>query len=303
LYIILFFRFLRRAPYSKWHVGRKRKNKMPTILDGKKLSAEVLKGLAEKVTKMNRELRLGIVLVGNDPASIAYIEQKKKTGEKIGVTVDIFKYEPTISTTKLRSEVGRLCRLPHMGGVIVQLPLPESINTQSILNAVLPWRDVDVLSAAMSGKLYAGTSPVLPPTAAAIMKLIESGNIEVAGKTVAIVGTGKLVGKPTGFAMGTRGATVLMINSSTKNPADLIRQADIVVAGVGKPNFITADMVKEGAVIIDAGYEQVNGKLVGDVEPAAFEKSSAYTPVPGGVGPMTVAMLFSNLVTLSEKGN
>ena len=273
---------------------------MPTILDGKKLSAEVLKDLAEKVTEMNRELRLGIVLVGEDPASVAYIEQKKKTGEKIGVTVDIFKYEPTISTTKLRAEVGRLCRLPHMGGVIVQLPLPENITTQSILNAVLPWRDVDVLSAAMSGKLYAGTSPVLPPTAGAIMKLIERYELEVQGKVVAVVGTGKLVGKPTGFALTQRGATVLMINSSTERPAELIKQADIVIAGVGKPGFITADMVKEGAVIIDAGYEQVDGKLVGDVDPAAFEKASAYTPVPGGVGPMTVAMLFSNLVTLNS---
>jgi len=273
---------------------------MSIILDGKKLSEEVLADLAEKVKKMNRELRLGIVLVGNDPASVAYIEQKKKTGEKIGVTVDIFNYEPDISTTKLRAEVGRLCRLPHMGGVIVQLPLPETITTQSILNAVLPWRDVDVLSTAMSGKLYAGTSLVLPPTAAAIMKLVDSYGIEVQGMVVAIVGTGKLVGKPTGFAMSQRGATVLMINSSTQNPADLIRQADIVVAGVGKPQFITADMVKDGAVIIDAGYEQVDGKLVGDVAPAAFEKSSAYTPVPGGVGPMTVAMLFSNLVTLNS---
>lgn len=273
---------------------------MPTILDGKKLSAEVLADLAEKVKRMNRELRLGIILVGDDPASVAYTEQKKKTGEKIGITVDIFKYEPNTSTTKLRAEVGRICRLPHMGGVIVQLPLPEGINTQSILNAVLPDRDVDVLSVAMSGKLYAGTSPVLPPTAAAIMKLIDSYNIEVRGKTVAIVGTGKLVGKPTGFAMSQQGATVLMINSSTKNAADLIRQADIVVAGVGKPSFITADMVKEGAVIIDAGYEQIDGKLVGDVAPEAFEKSSAYTPVPGGVGPMTVAMLFSNLIALNS---
>ncbi|MEX0916684.1 MAG: bifunctional methylenetetrahydrofolate dehydrogenase/methenyltetrahydrofolate cyclohydrolase, partial [Candidatus Spechtbacterales bacterium] len=152
----------------------------------------------------------------------------------------------------------------------------------------------------MSGKLYAGTSPVLPPTASAIMKLIDANNIEIKGKVVAIVGTGKLVGKPTGFAMGTQGATVLMINSSTKNAADLIRQADIVIAGVGKPNFITPDMVREGAVIIDAGYEQVDGKLVGDVAPEAFKKSSAYTPVPGGVGPMTVAMLFSNLVTLNS---
>lgn len=270
------------------------------LLDGKKLADEILSGLKEEVSKLNKKIKLGIVLVGDNTVSEKYIERKKKIGEGLGVEVRVYKYGADITTKKLREQIGVVCRVPNMGGVIVQLPLPEHINTQGVLDAVLPEKDVDVLGAKALGKFYVGKSSVMPPTVAGIIKLLEEYKIEVKGKTVAVVGQGRLVGKPATIVFEQMGATVLTINEFTENKEELIKKADIIVSGVGRPGLITKKMVKEGVVVIDAGTTAENGKLVGDVSKDVAEVASYITPVPGGVGPMTVAMLFWNLVELNK---
>lgn len=273
---------------------------MTKILDGKKLADEILSGLKEEINKLNKKIKLGIVVIGDDEVSAKYIERKKKIGEELGIEVKVYKYDTNITTKKLREEVGHICRLPTVGGVIVQLPLPEHINIQGVLDAVLPEKDVDVLSAKALGKFYVGKSSILPPTVSGILRLLEEYKIEIKGKTVAIVGQGRLVGKPASIVFEEIGATVLAINEFTENKEELIKKADIIVSGVGKPGLITKDIVKGGAVVIDAGTTAENGKLVGDIAEDVKEVVSYITPVPGGVGPMTVAMLFWNLVELNK---
>ena len=271
------------------------------MLDGKKCAQQVLENLQKTRSTIPHKTKLGIILVGDDPASISYIEQKKKTGESLNIQVETFNFPVDVSTRALRHEVGRVCRLSNMRGVIIQLPLPKNINKQAILNAVLPTHDIDALSNIRTGQLYNNTHAILPPTVASIMHLLETYNIPVEEKIVAVVGTGALVGRPTALALLHKKATVVLINSSTKNPARLIQQADIVVAGTGKPHSITPDMVKQDAILIDAGYAVQDKKILGDFHPDAREKSSFYTPVPNGVGALTVAMLYSNLFQLIQQ--
>jgi len=271
------------------------------LLDGKKLSDEILSDLKKEIKKLNKKIKLGIILVGNDAVSEKYIERKKKVGEELDIEIKLYKYDKDITTKKLREKVAVICRIPNMGGVIVQLPLPKHINTQGILDAVLPEKDVDVLSSKALGKFYVGKSLILPPTVAGILKLLEKYKIELEGKTVAVIGQGRLVGKPASTMLEQKGATILAINEDTTNKDGLIKQADIIISGVGKPGVITKDVVKKDAVIIDAGTTVENGVLVGDVADNAASVASYITPVPGGVGPMTVAMLFWNLIELNKK--
>lgn len=270
------------------------------VLDGKKLSEKILNELKTEIATLNKRIKLGIVLVGDDEVSVKYIEKKIKAGEKLGVEVKVYKYDKDITTKKLREQIGVICHIPHTEGVLVQLPLPEHINTQSILDAVLPEKDIDVLGAKALGRFYVGKSPITPATIAGILRLIDEYKIEIKGKTVAVIGQGRLVGSPMSIALMQRGATVISVNEFTENKEELIKKADMVVSGVGKPGLITKDMIKKGAVIIDAGTTAENGKLVGDVAEDAKEVASYITPVPGGVGPMTVAMLLYNLVELSK---
>ena len=275
------------------------------LLDGKKISEKIEKELKEKVLKIKKPLTLAIVLVGENQASKKYIEQKKKFGKEIKVGVEIFKFPKTISTQKLRREVGKISKKTRISGLIVQLPLPKNINTQYVLNAVSAKKDVDALTRELSGRIYLGSSPILPPTTAGILKLSDGYKIEVKGKSVVIIGFGKLVGQPTSIVLAQRGATITVINEFTQNKEEFIKLADIVISGVGKPNIVTKKMLKDGVVVVDAGYSTVPGKagtvqFIGDVNKDAESVASYITPVPGGVGPMTVAMLFSNLIELSK---
>ena len=274
---------------------------MPTILDGKKRAEQVLENLQNIRSTIPNKTRLGIVLVGDDPTSISYIQQKKKTGESLNIAVEIFNFPVDVSTRTLRHEIGKICRLSNMRGVLVQLPLPKTINKQAVLNAVLPTHDIDALSNTRCGQLYNNTHTILPPTVASIIHLLEQHNISLQQKIVAVIGTGALVGRPTALALLHKKATVLLINSSTQNPAHLTQQADIVIAGTGNPHAITPDMIKQDAILIDAGYAIQNKKILGDFHPDAQKKSSFYTPVPNGVGALTVAMLYSNLFTLIKQ--
>lgn len=287
---------------------------MATIIDGKQLSEKILNELKVEISKLNYSPRLGIVLVGDDAASLSYVERKKKMGADIGVEVKVYKFEKDISTRKLREKINHIQRVQRIKGVIVQLPLPEHINTGYILNTIKENKDVDRLSKEASGKLYQYQLPnpappggpglaLLPPTVAGIERLLEEYKIEVKGKHTVIAGYGRLVGKPASIMFKEMGATVSILDEFTPEEIKkaLTKSADIVVSGVGKPDLITKDILKEGIVVIDAGTSMKDGKLVGDFAEDIKDIASYYTPVPGGIGPMTVAMLFYNLVKLIQQ--
>ena len=268
------------------------------ILDGKKLSEKILSDLKKEISEINRPIELAIVLVGNNPASLAYTKRKQKIGEELGIKVKIYKYEENISTRKLREEINKLNKNKKIKGIIAQLPLPNHINTESMLDAIKAKKDIDVLGRESVGRLYKNKSKILPPTVAGIKKLLDEYKIKYKGKNVAIVGYGSLVGKPASMVFANEGASIFVLRSSTKNKNKLLREADIIISGVGKPNLITKKDVKKGVIIMDAGMSEQNGKLVGDVADEVKKIAKYITPVPGGVGPMTVAMLFWNLLEL-----
>lgn len=273
------------------------------ILDGKKLSEKILKDIEQEVVNMKTPPHLGIVLVGDDPASLVYVKQKEKIGKNIGIPVEIFSYPKDISTHKLRAEISRISHMKKIQGLIVQLPLPVSINESRILNAIPPEKDVDVLGKTALGAFTQGTSIVTPPTVGAILRLLKEYNINLSEKNVVIVGAGSLVGLPMSNEATRQGATVSVINENTRNPETITREADIIITGTPTPEHIGGKAIKEGAVVIDAGYtKDKGGKTTGNVIfKEASKKASFITPVPGGIGPMTVAILFQNLLTLSKR--
>ncbi len=270
-------------------------------IDGQAIADEILEEAERELQNLQKKVKLGIVLVGDNSVSKAYVEKKRKAGENIGVEVKSFEYPEDISTRKLRKEIVKICKRPNMEGVIVQLPLPSHINKQYILNAVSPEKDVDVLSERMSGKLYTGNANIYPATAGGVMKILDRYSIEIHGKSAVVVGFGQLVGKPVAHLLAQNNATVTILNEFTPDIAPYIKNADILISGAGQPRLIKKEMVKKEAIVIDAGTSKEKGKIVGDASPDVLENASYLTPVPGGVGPVTVAMLFRNLVTLAKK--
>lgn len=275
-----------------------------TLLDGKKLAEKILEELRRDIAAFPKPPRLAVVMVGEDPATESYIRQKTRTAGKIGVTVKLFRFPPEISTNALREKAGEIARDKKNDGVIVQLPLPPHINTQTVLNAVTPEKDVDMLSSRAVGNFESGKSRILPPVVGAVDAFFREYGISVKGKHALVVGAGRLVGKPIANWFMREGATVSVAQSHTENLGELARMADIIVSGVGKPNLIRGGMVKDGVVVVDAGTSEAGDKLVGDVDfETVAPKASFITPVPGGVGPMTGAMLLKNLIVLSRQKN
>lgn len=258
------------------------------IIDGKKIAEEIKASLSAK------GLKLAIVQVGDDEASNKFIEHKQKFAEEIGVETRIYNLPKNISTSQLRLKMAEISHIKENNGVILQLPLPKQINTQYVLNGIIPAKDVDVLCSRAFGDFVTGHSKILPPVVAAIKIIFEKYNIEVKGKNIVVVGAGRLVGKPAATWLINQEATVSVLNEFTPDISKFTREADIIVAGTGKPSLIKPDMVKDGVIIIDAG------SLIGDVDPAVEKKSSLFTPVPGGIGPLTVAMVFKNLIELNK---
>ena len=272
------------------------------LLDGKKLSGKILLELKEEITGMGKKLRLAVVVVGENPVVRKFIEQKKKFGESIGIDVRIYPFDEKITTNELRKRMSEIVHEEKNTGVIIQLPLPSQINTQYILNSITPEKDVDVLSSRALGNFVSGKSQIMPPVAGAIRALLEEYGIDYKNKNIVIVGAGNLVGKPVALWRLYEKVTFGVVRSNTQNPQEFLKYADIIISGVGRPKFITGDMVKEGVVVIDAGTSESEGKLVGDVDfDSVAPKASFITPVPGGVGPVTVAILFKNLFTLAKK--
>lgn len=271
------------------------------ILDGKKLSQKILEEVKQEIAALEQKLRLAVVVVGNDPVVTKFIAQKRKAADEVGIDVRVYPFEESITTNELRKRMNEIVHEERNTGVIVQLPLPAHINPQYILNSVTAEKDVDVLSARSIGNFAVGKSPIMPPIAGAVKALFEEYKIDYKNKYLVILGAGNLVGKPTALWLLNEKATFSIVCSSTKNPKEFLQNADIIISGIGKPKFITGDLVKDGVAVIDAGTSESEGKVVGDVDfDSVAPKCSFITPVPGGVGPVTVAMLLKNLITLSQ---
>ncbi|SMP02418.1 methylenetetrahydrofolate dehydrogenase (NADP+) / methenyltetrahydrofolate cyclohydrolase [Desulfurobacterium pacificum] len=276
---------------------------MAVILDGKKLSEKIKKELKEEVENLKkqglREPALAVVLVGNDPASEIYVRNKIKSCQAVGIrSVDV-KLPEDITQEKLNDIVKELNEDEGIDGIIVQLPLPEHLSCREVIEYISPEKDVDGFHPENAGKCLLGLyeKGLMPCTPAGVMKIFEEYGIELQGKNAVMVGHSNIVGKPLANMMINANATVSVCHVYTKDLASFTKEADILCVATGVPHLIKADMVKEGAVVIDIGISRVNGKIVGDVDfENVKEKAYAITPVPGGVGPMTIAMLLYNTV-------
>lgn len=276
------------------------------VIDGKKIAEEIKQELKKEVELIDEPIKLAIIQVGDNPASSKFVEKKEKFAEEIGVKAKVYKFPEDISTSKLRKKIAEIVHPSADGrqrlGVIIQLPLPSHINTQYILDSVPLGKDVDVLSAKATGEFSAGKSNILPPVVGAVREILSLGDLvsKLVGKNVVVVGAGLLVGKPVATWLINEGATVTVLDKNTRDIKPFTLMADIIISGAGSPGLIKPDMIKDGAVLIDAGTSEQSGKLVGDIDPACSDKASLFTSVPGGVGPITVAMVFKNLVALNK---
>jgi len=269
------------------------------VIDGKKLSEEIIEELKKERELIPKKIRLAVVLVGDNPASLSFIKQKEKVAKELNIDFRLYQYEDSIKTKELRKKVNEICRVTYNRGVVIQLPLPDSINSQVVLNALLSLKDPDILSEKNLGGFYTNRLKVLPPVVEVIKFLLGKYQINPEGKNVLIIGRGQLVGKPVGLWFIHQRATVTVANSQTKNLENLLKTADIIVTSAGKLNLITAEMVKDGVVIFDAAVLSEAGKLKGDCDfDSLKDKAALITPVPGGIGPLTVAFLFKNLLEM-----
>lgn len=278
---------------------------MAHLIDGKKISQEIKDELKEKVAEYRKEGKkaaLAVVQVGNDPASTVYVRNKKNACAYIGIESVSYEIPEETREEALLALIDELNGREDINGILVQLPLPKHINEEKIILAISPEKDVDGFHPQSAGALMIGSKGFLPCTPAGVIQLLKRSGVEIEGKHCVVIGRSNIVGKPMAMLMLRENATVTVAHSRTKNLKELCCQADILIVAVGKPKFITADYVKEGAVVIDVGIHRLEGKkLCGDVDFDDVEPHvSAITPVPGGVGPMTIAMLMNNCVETME---
>ena len=286
------------------------------LIDGKSISADIRNELKHKINDLNKSgiiPGLGVILVGDDPASKSYVSAKERACESIGIYSDDNRYSSKITENDLLDKIESLNNDPKIHGILVQLPLPPHINSTLVLNAITPNKDVDGFHPVNVGKMMIGEDSFLPCTPHGIIQLLKRCNIETKGKHAVVIGRSNIVGKPIANMLFQKNmdtnATVTICHTSTNNLKDFTRTADIIIVASGQPNTLTSDMVKPGVVIIDVGVNRVedvskkNGfRLVGDVDfDGLFDVASAITPVPGGVGPMTITMLLYNTVKSAEK--
>ena len=274
---------------------------MAKILSGKIVSARVkdeLKKEVEELSQRGKQTGLAVVLVGDDSASKVYVRNKEKACEEVGIYSEVHRLSENTSEEELLKLIN-----DKIDGILVQLPLPKHLDDKVIIDNIKPEKDVDAFHPSNVGKIMIGDYDFLPCTPAGIMELIHESGVEVDGKTCVVIGRSNIVGKPMSMLLLHENGTVTTCHSHTKNLAEVTKSADILVAAVGIPKFVKADMVKPGAVVIDVGMDRdENGKLCGDVDFNEVEPvAGAITPVPGGVGPMTIAMLMRNTVTASKK--
>lgn len=275
------------------------------IIDGKAVSASVrerIKNEVESLKKGGKETGLAVIIVGNDPASKVYVNNKKKGCAEVGINSYEYALPEETTTEELLTLINKLNDDSKVDGILCQLPLPKHIDEKTVINSIIPEKDVDAFHPVNTGHIMIGDYSFLPCTPAGIIEMLKFYNIEISGKECVVIGRSNIVGKPMAMLLLHNSGTVTVCHSKTKNLAEACRRADILVAAVGKANFVTADMVKDGAVVIDVGMNRnAEGKLCGDVDfEGVKDKCSFITPVPGGVGPMTITMLLNNTLTASK---
>lgn len=275
------------------------------ILDGKQIAKDYRQGLQDQVEALKEKgftPKLSVILVGNDGASQSYVRSKKKAAEKIGIISEIVHLEETATEEEVLNELNRLNNDDSVSGILVQVPLPKQVSEQKILEAINPEKDVDGFHPINIGKLYIDEQTFVPCTPLGIMEILKHADIDLEAKNAVVIGRSHIVGQPVSKLLLQKNASVTILHSRSKDMASYLKDADVIVSAVGKPSLVTKDVVKEGAVIIDVGNTpDENGKLKGDVDyDAVKEIAGAITPVPGGVGPLTITMVLNNTL-LAEK--
>jgi methylenetetrahydrofolate dehydrogenase (NADP+)/methenyltetrahydrofolate cyclohydrolase len=299
---------------------------MPEILDGAAIAEAIKLDVKQEVEALRAQgIRpgLAVILVGNVAASEIYVRNKARSCEEVGIYSEVITPPESITTEELLAQIATLNSRDEVDGILVQLPLPAHVDTKRLLDAIAPEKDADGFHPVNSGRLLAGRTALSPCTPAGVIEMLKRAKIAIASKHAVVVGRSDIVGKPAAMLLLHENATVTICHSKTQNLAEITRQADILVAAIGRPGFITPEMVKPGAVLVDVGINRLNTReefdrffkgnakreaafakrgsvLVGDIDPKAFELSSAYTPVPGGVGLLTVAMLMANTVRAAK---
>lgn len=277
-----------------------------TIIDGKALASQIKANLQERITHLKSKgiiPSLTVILVGDDPASAVYVNNKHNTFVQLGLKSEVLRLPAQTTQEELLEKIRALNQDPSLHGILVQLPLPKHIDTNTVIDTIDPNKDVDGFHVSNAGALMTGNPRFIPCTPYGVMKMLESQQVTIRGAEAVVVGASNIVGKPMALLLQKEGATVTICNSKTKDLAAHTRRADILVVATGRPEMVTGDMIKPGAVVIDVGINRgSDGKLKGDVEFASASKvAGAITPVPGGVGPMTIVMLLVNTIEAAER--
>lgn len=270
------------------------------LLDGKKIRDQLIIKYKEKITSENLKIKLAIIEVGNNDASKIYIKNKVKYCEEVGIETDVYNLDENISEDELIDLIFELNADKEVTGIILQSPIPDHLNFDKCSNLIISSKDVDGFTRDNVYNLYLKRKGILPCTVKGIIALLDYYNVPIEGAHAVIVGRGNIVGKPLFLALENRNATVTLCHSKTVNLDRFTKDADILVAAAGVPNLIKADMVKNGAVLIDVGVSRIDGKIVGDIDKSCLSEYVKFTPNPGGVGPMTVAMIIDNLIEMKE---
>jgi len=273
------------------------------ILDGKAVAQKIKLDIATQVKSLRRQPGLGTILVGNDPGSVSYVAGKHRDCAEVGIASIRIDLPATASESEILQAVTQLNNEANCTGFIVQLPLPKGVDAQKVLTAVDPNKDADGLHPFNLGNLVLDKSSITPCTPKAILALLAEYKVELSGKSVLIIGRGTTVGRPLSILISQKptNATVTLAHTATKNLAELMKSADVIIAAIGKAHFIKPEMIKNGAVVIDVGITRTEAGLLGDVDPKVKEVASYFAPMPGGIGPMTRAMLLTNLIELAGK--
>jgi methylenetetrahydrofolate dehydrogenase (NADP+)/methenyltetrahydrofolate cyclohydrolase len=271
------------------------------IIDGRKIKDKMLEEIKSEVMALPFSPLFCDILVGDNVVSASYVRIKEKFALQVGIKFRTVEFKNEVTTDELIKEIEGLNRVPHLCGIIIQLPLPSHIDKRKVLDSITPTLDVDCLCSINSEKFYNNEGGMSFPTALAVIKILDSLDVDLLKKKILILGQGSLVGLPVTYLLKTRGLSVDIVNTKTINTGELIKNADVIISAVGKAKFINGEMIKEGAIIIDAGTSEDNGAVVGDVDlESVMCVASSVSPTPGGVGPVTVAMLLRNVLQVAK---
>lgn len=276
---------------------------MTTIMDGKTLSEKIYEKIKSDVSKLTRKPTLAVIITKDNEAGSVYVRNKQRACENTGINSLTIEFDPTVTEDEMLEKIDELNKNPDVDAILVQLPIPKHLDTEKILNRISPDKDADGFHYVNAGKMFTGQMPsTIACTPKGIIRLLDEYKINIEGLNALVIGRSNIVGKPIAQLLLQRNATVTMAHSKTKNLTEYTKMADLIVVAIGKPKFLTGDMIKEDVIIIDVGISKLNGKLSGDVDfDSVSPKASFITPVPKGVGPMTVAMLIQNTLELSKK--